>query len=296
MQVELKQNKVLLPNSVYVWKAEELNQIIQEIQNVITSGQLQPQSTDVTQLNQAIDYLISQGNSATLIAAQQYTNQQIEEALTGAIHFTGYVSTSTPVDPALRVGSKWITASAMPTTFPVTGVKKWDGTNWVADSNYTPDIFDLWSLMTDGSGWYWFGDEWNRMDFDINLADYQTRSEKNQSNGYAGLDANGKLLQSLLPDTGENIISVFQSSQNIDGIINNTTELSFSVVSSPTTTTIDFTKTVGSIIFDQRGVGGVITLYDLDESILTVKTVVAPTISIDTRTTLPISDEGSNFF
>ena len=148
MNIELKQNKVLLPDSVYVWKAEELNQIIQEIQNVIISGQLTPQTSDVSQLEQAIQYLINEGTSDVLIEANQYTNQQIQEALSGAIHFTGYVSEDEPEDPALRIGSKWISASAMPTTFPVTGVKKWDGSSWVTDSDYTPDIFDLWSLPT----------------------------------------------------------------------------------------------------------------------------------------------------
>jgi hypothetical protein len=296
MNIELKQNKVLLPDSVYVWKAEELNQIIQEIQNVILSGQLTPQTSDASQLEQAIQYLINEGTSDVLIEANQYTNQQIQEALNGAIHFTGYVSTSPPVDPALRVGSKWINASVMPTTFPVTGVKKYDGDSWVDDDDYTPDIFDLWSLMTDGSGWYWFGDDWNRMDFDVNLADYQTRSEKNVAAGYAGLDENGKIFVSLLPNTAISI-NVYQSSSNLDAQINSSTTVPTSDITSPTITNIDFTKTVGSILFDPRGVCGVVLSYDSGSSQVVVQTVSAPTINIDTRTTLPIvNSSDSNFF
>ncbi|MDR3113529.1 MAG: hypothetical protein LBU09_04055 [Endomicrobium sp.] len=201
MYIPNKQNAKVLPNSPTVWKAEELNQIIQELQNIITAGGINPDAQNAAQVLQALQILFANPESvaSALNAANNYTNEQIAQALSGAIHFSGYVSAAQPDGTNFKIGDKWINASSMPVTFPVSDVKKWDGSTWVADDNYTPAVFDLWSLASDQHGYYWFGGEWNLMDFNVDLSSYQLRNEKNQPNGYAGIGNNGKISSSVIP-------------------------------------------------------------------------------------------------
>ena len=201
MYIPNKQNAKVLPNSPTVWKAEELNQIIQELQNIITAGNINPDAQDAAQVLQALQVLFANPASVTnaLNASMNYTDEQIAQALSGAIHFIGYVSAAQPSGTNFKVGDKWINASSMPESFPVSEVKKWDGSDWIDDDNYTPAVFDLWSLASDQHGYYWFGGEWNLMDFNVDLSPYQQRNEKNQPNGYAGIGNDGKVLSSVIP-------------------------------------------------------------------------------------------------
>ncbi|MDR2191983.1 MAG: hypothetical protein LBO62_03805 [Endomicrobium sp.] len=204
MNISEKQNAKALPNSPTVWKAEELNQIIRELQNIITQYGIQPNGSDTTQVYQALQVLKNIAKQEAMNGAAQYTDAQIAQAISSVIHFVGYVSSSQPSGANFKVGDKWITASSMPSSFPVSNVKKWSGSAWVADNNYTPAVFDLWSLASDNHGYYWFGGGWNIVDFNVDLSKYQLRSEKNQPNGYCAIDNNGKLPASVIPNTEVN--------------------------------------------------------------------------------------------
>lgn len=89
-----------------------------------------------------------------------------------SLAFKGYVSPTAPTDPALKVRELWITGTKMPTVFPVTGVQQWDGTQWTAAEDYTPDRLDWWADLNDNHGYYWFSDEWNISDSHVDLAGY----------------------------------------------------------------------------------------------------------------------------
>lgn len=54
MNIEQKQNKNIFPSSIYTFKAEELNQIVNELQYIITTGGLTPDNADTTQVLQAL--------------------------------------------------------------------------------------------------------------------------------------------------------------------------------------------------------------------------------------------------
>lgn len=55
MEIQLKENEYALPASPSRWTAEELNQIIQELQNVITAFNQTPDANNVTQLLTALE-------------------------------------------------------------------------------------------------------------------------------------------------------------------------------------------------------------------------------------------------
>lgn len=48
MEIQLKENERVLPESPSRWTAEEFNQIIQELQNVLTAFSVTPNAVDVT--------------------------------------------------------------------------------------------------------------------------------------------------------------------------------------------------------------------------------------------------------
>lgn len=59
MNIGQKQNKNLFPTSVYTFTAEELNQIVDELQHIITSAGLTKDASDTTQVLQAMRLLLS---------------------------------------------------------------------------------------------------------------------------------------------------------------------------------------------------------------------------------------------
>lgn len=59
MNIEQKSNKNLFPTSIYTFSAEELNQIVDELQNIITTAGLTKDATDKTQVLQAMRLLLS---------------------------------------------------------------------------------------------------------------------------------------------------------------------------------------------------------------------------------------------
>lgn len=54
MNIGQKQNKNTFPDSIYTFKAEELNQIVNELQYIITAGGLTPDNADTTQVLQSL--------------------------------------------------------------------------------------------------------------------------------------------------------------------------------------------------------------------------------------------------
>lgn len=95
------------------------------------------------------------------------TMADLDEIKQTSLTFIGYVSTSTPTGYTFKIGNKWINASKMPTAFPITGVKTWNGSAWVADDDFTPVDFDFFRNINDNEGYYWFGGAWKIMSTDM---------------------------------------------------------------------------------------------------------------------------------
>lgn len=65
MDIGQKQNKNTFPTSIYTFSAEELNQIVNELQHIINTAGLTPNSTDSTQVLQALRLIFSGLESLT---------------------------------------------------------------------------------------------------------------------------------------------------------------------------------------------------------------------------------------
>lgn len=89
-----------------------------------------------------------------------------------SLAFKGYIGPDEPVDPAIGIGDIWIQSSALPTTFPVTGVQQWDGSSWTGAPDYSPSRFDLFTFTPTTNGYYWFSGAWNLLDMDVDLSGY----------------------------------------------------------------------------------------------------------------------------
>jgi hypothetical protein len=59
----------------------------------------------------------------------------------------------------------------------------YNGTDWGSGSTIQVEIGYLWSTTIDGHGWYWF-DEWNQLDFKIDMNNYYTKDEIDALLGY----------------------------------------------------------------------------------------------------------------
>lgn len=95
------------------------------------------------------------------------TMADLDEIKQTSLTFIGYVSTSEPTGYTFKIGNKWINASVMPTEFPITGVKTWNGSAWVAGDDLTPVDFDFFRNINDNEGYYWFGGAWKIMSTDM---------------------------------------------------------------------------------------------------------------------------------
>jgi hypothetical protein len=95
---------------------------------------------------------------------------------TGALKYVGQISLTQPLEA--RNGEYWYEADDLPTTFPIE-VKVYDTTqdSWDTFLEYTPGLFDLWHRTSDTKGYYWFGDEWNMLDFSVDLSLYYTKND-----------------------------------------------------------------------------------------------------------------------
>jgi hypothetical protein len=75
-------------------------------------------------------------------AAKAYADAQIALMTSGTLHYAGEVAT-------------------------------------YADLPVNPNLFDLYSVVDTKKGYYWFGDEWNLLDFNVDLTSYYTKTETN---------------------------------------------------------------------------------------------------------------------
>ena len=109
---------------------------------------------------------------------QGYVDDEIAKVVATTYTFKGYISTTQPT--SAKVGNLWYESDTLPTTFPI-NVKTYNGTTWSATtSEYTPDDLDLWSLVADKHGYYWFGGEWNILDTSQARTDDKTIQRNNQ--------------------------------------------------------------------------------------------------------------------
>jgi hypothetical protein len=76
-----------------------------------------------------------------LSGANTYTDEQIAATVAGTLHFKGSVDTFADLP---------------------------------AEDNQR---FDLWAVLDTGKGYYWFGDEWNILDFTVDMSHYYKRDE-----------------------------------------------------------------------------------------------------------------------
>ncbi len=104
-------------------------------------------------------------NAVTLRQVQQL----IEEGKSDALTFKGYISPTQPTTD-LREGNLWyqntISSTGKPdTNFPWL-VRTYTNGAWsTTTTSYTPNALDLWSDLTNEKGWYYFGNDWNQLDF-----------------------------------------------------------------------------------------------------------------------------------
>ena len=92
MNVSEKQNKNILPVSPFVLRAEEINQLVAELQYIITLAELVPDSEDTTQVWEALQILFATFSSTQIIddngeneKTQAERNREYEAALTGGV-------------------------------------------------------------------------------------------------------------------------------------------------------------------------------------------------------------------
>lgn len=119
MDIEAKQNKNTFPDSVYTFKAEELNQIVNELQYIITTGGLTKNASDTTQVLAALriifEYMDStkiNDNNGVNTKSQYQRNRDFEAAIAGGlVSLTGvYVPYGGSVLPP---GWLWCDGSAL---------------------------------------------------------------------------------------------------------------------------------------------------------------------------------------
>ena len=92
MNVSEKQNKNILPVSPFVLRAEEINQLVAELQYIITLAELVPDSEDTTQVWEALQILFATFSSTQIIddngeneKTQAERNREYEAALAGGV-------------------------------------------------------------------------------------------------------------------------------------------------------------------------------------------------------------------
>lgn len=92
MNVSKKQNKNILPVSPFVLRAEEINQLVAELQYIITLAELVPDSEDTTQVWEALQILFATFSSTQIIddngeneKTQSERNREYEAALVGGV-------------------------------------------------------------------------------------------------------------------------------------------------------------------------------------------------------------------
>lgn len=88
------------------------------------------------------------------------------EAIVETFVFKGYVSATEPTG-TIKAGALWYQSATMPTTFPIQ-VKTYDGIAWGTETtDYMPESLEMWANLGDGHGYYWFGNDWNIIDVNV---------------------------------------------------------------------------------------------------------------------------------
>jgi hypothetical protein len=83
----------------------------------------------------------------------------------------GYLSQSAPADVSIQDGMYWKISSAPgkpPAGFPWSGLYKRVNGQWVQTGDlYSPRPFDMWANLNDSTGYYWFANDWNIRDVNV---------------------------------------------------------------------------------------------------------------------------------
>lgn len=113
-----------------------------------------------------------------MAANKDYVDKRLAELESTALTFRGFIATSEPtVD--LREGNLWYESENENTTFPWQ-VRTYTNGAWSAETTeYTPVALDLWSRLSDNAGIYYFGENWQQLDFagnTFNQTQFQTVS------------------------------------------------------------------------------------------------------------------------
>lgn len=105
-------------------------------------------------------------------ATKKYVDDNIRQVVNQTLTFKGYVSATAPssADLTLNVGDIWYQSTTMPGTFPIS-VSVWEGSKWNAGTSFTASNLDLFTNLSDNSGWYWFGGKWNQLDYGTDAFD-----------------------------------------------------------------------------------------------------------------------------
>lgn len=102
-----------------------------------------------------------------MASTKKYVDDQIATAKSGALTFSGFISTSEPTSD-VREGNYWYNSSDWDTNFPW-DVKTYTSGAWSSTTTqYTPSALDLWSRLSDDAGYYYFAENWDRLDFSGN--------------------------------------------------------------------------------------------------------------------------------
>jgi hypothetical protein len=98
-------------------------------------------------------------------ATKQYVDTAITNIANNVLKFVGFISTTAPTID-VKEGNLWYSGTTTNITFPW-NVYTYSGGTWVTGTTtpYTPNALDGWSVLSDNSGWYYFGGHWNRLDF-----------------------------------------------------------------------------------------------------------------------------------
>ena len=195
MLINDKVDAVYIPDSPSRIKANDYNQIKNEIQDCITEAGLTP-TKDVIQLPQALKILTAQssaeevaGIEAKIPAEASETNQladkQFVQDLTSALNFVKWVDTLPETGE-----SKYIYAVPREETDKdgkqIAALYLWDGSAWRGAGAFSLNI-DPDTLATKAE-----------------LAGYLPVASKAVANGVASLDANAKVPENQLPDSVAN--------------------------------------------------------------------------------------------
>lgn len=175
MNVSEKQDKDTLPISPYVLRSNDINQIVSELQYIITEAGLTPSDTNLTQILTALRTLFDTisstkvlDNNGTDEQTQAYRNRSYEAALTGGVTLAypdGYIygglltyNTTSIIDIA---GSKSRSSDGTQNIIvSATSLNITTAANWASGSvpTLTSLTIYIWAVYNSGSPKYLFDD------------------------------------------------------------------------------------------------------------------------------------------